>query len=128
MTLWYDAPHPNDVTAGFAQRTFKIGDDFFSEREGTNYTWDITLEIVSRSPEILQRIAAVVRAYLAENSVWIHGLKTLFVFQDAAINDEPVEDYNTLPRVIYKIAIDIEEQNEWHKESMGMAKATVSIR
>jgi hypothetical protein len=128
VTLWYDAPRPNDITAGFAQRRFQIGDLYFAEREGKNYTWDITLEIASHSPEVIQRIAAVVRAYLAENSVWIHGLKTIFVFQDAALNDEPVEEHDTLPRVIYKITIDIEEQNEWHKENMGMAKAAVSIR
>jgi hypothetical protein len=128
VTLWYDALRPNAITAGFAERHFHIGDACFAEREGKNYTWDITLEIGSRSPEILQRIAAVIRAYLAKNSVWINGLKTIFTFKESAVNDEPSEDYDILPQAIYKIAIDIEEQNIWHKESKGMAKAAVSIR
>jgi hypothetical protein len=126
VTLWYDMPRPNGRDTGPGQRQFNIGAAQYSERRSKNYTWDITVETAARSPHLLQTIAAAVRGYLAQESVVLHGLKTWMRFTEAAVNDEPSEAFDILPRVVYRVSIDIEEGNQWQSEIQGQTRLTVN--
>jgi hypothetical protein len=126
VTLWYDSPKPNRKDFELASRRFKIGSDLYTEKSGSGCTWDVAFEIVSRSPELLQAMSSAVRAYLAKGAVWINGLKTEFAFTEAAASDEPSEEFDILPRVSYRVSIDVSEGNEWRIETAGTAKVNAA--
>jgi hypothetical protein len=128
VVVWYDLPKPNPRDFELALRTFTIGNIMYTEKSGNNYTWDITFEIVSRSPEILQNIAAVIRRYLSAGSVWVHGLKTEIDFNETAVNDEPSEEFDILPRVLYHISVDIKEGNKCQSEAAGKTILKTSLK
>ncbi|MDR2193870.1 MAG: hypothetical protein LBP19_05305 [Treponema sp.] len=126
VTIWYDSPRPRANDFELALRTCMIGDTLYTEKSGSNYTWDITFEIVARSPELVQHIAAVIRRYLSAGAVWVQGLKTEIAFTETAVNDEPSEEFDILPRVLYRIAVDIKEGNIWQSETAGKATLRAS--
>lgn len=99
--------------------------DFLIEHEHS-YNWPITVEIVSRSLELNSLMATWVRTALASHRMWVNGRKIDIDFTDTAIESEPVDSFDVIPRLAYTVNVEIKER-VWTRRDSKSGQATIAI-
>lgn len=97
-------------------------DGFTVEHEHI-YLWPINLEITSRSLELNALMATFVRKAMAGHKIWVNGRFVALDFEAAAIEEEPVDSVDVIPRLAYTVNIEIKER-VWRKSQVPSLTAT----
>lgn len=126
VSLWYTSPTPSAKTSRFGKEVkCSKGADIFLRQDGLREAWRVTMDFEARSPELIAKITEACRAFLAGGTVWVHGKKLWFEWEEPAIDTEPVEGYDVIPRTAYTISIEIRE-DVWEREKLPSGQTTLT--
>jgi hypothetical protein len=130
IALWYTSPRPQERHSLAEERIVAFsGSDIFIERGGATMLWSLTFEVAARSPQLVQMAAQCLRSYLGKSRAWVNGQKVWWQWKDPAIDSEPVEDYDIVPRSNYRIDVEVcEGVWEWVKVVGGKPRLKVYPR
>ena len=126
--VWYASPTPATRNSRAEIRNECVGPlGTYQKRDGMIQTWKVQLEIVARSPELQADAARAARAFLGTSTAWVNGRKVWFEWSEPAIDNEPVEDYDIVPRASYTFDVEVREDT-WQllKKNRGSPVLTVS--
>jgi hypothetical protein len=128
IALWYNAPIPTERHApGEYLWCIKDGAEMYMKRNGTIESWRVSIEVAAHSPELVSIASRAVRAFLAEYTVWCHGNKLWFNWKEPTADTEPVEDFDIVPRALYQIDVEIEE-DLWPERILTAGTAQLTAR
>lgn len=128
VMLWYNSPTPSSRASRAARETFCSGPlGKYVHREGMHEKWRVVLENDARSPELLGYTTEFCRAFLARSALWVHGRKYWFEWTDPAVDGEPVEAVDVLPRATYEIDIEIKESTWELQRTVPMDSRTATV-
>lgn len=126
--VWYASPTPATRNSRAEIKNECVGQlGTYQKRDGLIQTWKVQLEIVARSPELQADAARVARSFLSTSTAWVNGRKVWFEWSEPAIDNEPVEDYDIIPRASYNFDVEVREDT-WQllRKNRGSPILTVS--
>lgn len=110
IVLWYSSPTPQPRNSRAEYHSCVVGPlGIYRKRDGLINSWQIQIEVAARSPELENLAAQAVRSFLTKSIVWVHGRRLWFEWKDPAIDNEPVDAYDIVPRASYNIDIELRE-------------------
>jgi len=128
VMLWYNSPTPAARVSRAARETFCSGPlGNYVHREGFHEKWRVVLENDARSPELLGYTTEFCRAFLGQSALWIHGRKYWFEWTDPAVDGDPVEATDVLPRATYEIDVEIKESTWELQRTVPMNERTATV-
>lgn len=127
IVVWYASPTPATRNSRAEMRNECVGPlGTYQKRDGLIQTWRVQLEIVARSPELQADAARVARAFLGTSTAWVNGRKVWFEWTEPAIDNEPVESYDIIPRASYTFDVEVREDT-WQLVKMNRASPTLTV-
>jgi len=128
IAIWYTSPTPatrNGRTSTEEICTGPLGT--YRRRDGMIMTWRVQLEIAGRSPELVADATSVVRCFINKSTVWVHGKKLWFEWSEPAVDNEPIEGYDIIPRASYVFDVEIRE-DLWTLIKSPLGNSTLLVR
>jgi len=108
--IWYTSPEPAPLTARLSEEIISMTDlVFYLVRDGLRYKWSLVIDNEARSPELVAYITTAIRAFFAESIIWICGRKYTFEWDQTAVDTDPVDAYDIIPKTVYTVSITIIE-------------------
>jgi len=96
---------------------YKSDDTAKVRRDLQYYEWEIDLDIESRSDELLAICSKIVRYFIAREKLWVNGRLYRIYFKGDPVFIEANEYYNQIPKIQYKLMIEIKE-DIWQRNSL----------
>lgn len=112
ITIWSFEPEKIDVETDLDNilDTWKTDDTVGERRTGKYQNYLILIDCESRQDEVLATLTKIVRTLLAKKKVWINGELCELEFEGRAVEIEPTDSYNIIPKVQYQCNITIKEE------------------
>lgn len=127
IVVWYASPTPATRNSRAEIKNECVGPlGTYQKRDGMIQTWRVQLEIVARSPELQADAASAARAFLGTSTAWVNGRKIWFEWTDPAVDNEPVEDYDIIPRTSYVFDVEVREDT-WQLLRKNRGNPTVTV-
>jgi hypothetical protein len=127
IVVWYASPTPATRNSRAETRNECVGPlGTYQKRDGLIQTWKVQLEIVARSPELQADAARAARAFIGTSTVWVNGRKAWFEWTDPAVDNEPVEDFDIIPRASYTFDVEVREDT-WQLIRMNRGNPILTV-
>jgi len=128
VAIWYSSPTPAPRNSRAEESPICWGPlGAYVRRDGAIMKWRVSLEIAARSPELVSDATTAVRAFLASSEIWAHGQRLWFEWTDPAVDSEPVEGYDIVPRASYVFDVEVKEDS-WQLQRMTSGNPTLTVR
>lgn len=121
VVLWYSSPTP-DLRAVRRESYYVYGKQAYVKKHTQFEQWDIRLDIIGDSPEVIQEMSSFVRRFLEENRVFVNGRKFTFEWTEASVDTEPSTYLEIQPSVAYVIKISVQEDFPWQTIQKGSGR------
>lgn len=127
IAIWYDSPTPTTRNSRAEVKPECVGPlGSYLKRDGLLFSWRVQLEIVARSPELQSIAARAARAFIGTSTLWIHGRRAWFDWKDPAVDTEPVEGYDIIPRASYMFDVEVREDT-WQRIRLNRGSPILSV-
>ena len=90
--------------------TYSVNNDNFKGRQiGQILVYTILIDIESYSTELLEKLAQVVRKFIARESLWINGRRHDIFFSGTSIEQRPTIGIDIIPKIQYSMTVEVRE-------------------
>jgi hypothetical protein len=90
--------------------TFRVSEDDFKERkDGQILSYTVLIDIESRSVELREKMARVIRKWIAKEVLWINGRYHEIYFESKPIEIRGLEGVDIIPKIQYNLKVEIKE-------------------
>ena len=125
VTIWGIEPEnfPIDSDIQSVFDTFTTGDTSTEREIGRFYSFPITIDVEARHDQILNEMSTLVRQYIGQKFTWVNNQKIFQEFDGTAIEVEPTEYFNVIPKIQYRTIIRVREET-WQRISQVRTTTT----